>query len=316
MDSHMASLHGDLKPVAALGQLAHGQFGLFTRAQALSLGLTSRWLQRRIRSGLLTLEYFDVLRFSAVPPSFHQRLMAVCLRAPGKVWVSHRGAGGFWDLDQVPRNIVEVTSLVQMRIDPRKIVLHRTQHMPAMDVTSVLGIPVTTVHRTLIDLGAVMDRDSVEVALECAMRRRVTSIDRLCRRLALIEASGRRGTGVLKGILRTREPGAPPTDSALEVRFNQLVRHRGLPVPVRQRVVRDDRGFVARVDFEYIESGVVIEVDSRKHHLGAADWERDLRRRNRLTSAGKRVLHVTYYRMENDPEGLVDEITRAIGVAS
>ena len=107
---------------------------------------------------------------------------------------------------------------------------------------------------------------------------------------------------------------SPPTDSALEVRFIQLLRRGRLPVPVRQRVVRDDRGFVARVDFEYIDSGIVIEVDSRKHHLRVTAWERDLRRRNRLTSAGKRVLHVTHERMETDPAGLIDEISRAIGV--
>jgi very-short-patch-repair endonuclease len=308
----MAMTQHSRSPLAALGELAHSQFGLFTRAQANSLGLTNRWLLRRVRSGLLTQEYFDVLRFTAVPPSFHQQLMAICLRAPGKVWVSHRGAGGFWDLDDMQGNVVEVTSLIAMRVDRRKVVLHRTTHMPAIDVTSVSGIPVTRVHRTLIDLGAVIDRDTVEVALECALRRRITSLDRLWRRLDAIGTNGRRGAGVLKAILDAREPGAPPTDSALEVRFIQLLRKRRLPLPLRQRVVRDDRGFVARVDFEYVEAGVVIEVDSRKHHLGAAEWERDLRRRNRLTSAGKRVLHVTYMRMEADPAGLIDEITRAL----
>ena len=301
-------------PLAALAALANSQLGLFTRAQAHSFGLTNRWLSRRTRSGLLVPEYFDVFRFSATPQSFHQRLMAVCLRAPGRVWVSHRGAGGFWDLDDVPRNVVEVTSLVDMRVDPRKVILHRTTCMPKWDVTSVSGLPITTVHRTLIDLSSVVDRDSVEVALECALRRRITSIDRLRRRLEAIGTNGRRGTGVLRAILEIREPGAPPTGSALEVRFIQLLRRRKLPLPIRQRVVRDDRGFVARVDFEYVEQGLVIEVDSRKHHLGAAEWERDLRRRNRLTSAGKRVLHVTHRRMEKDPEGLIDEIARALGV--
>jgi hypothetical protein len=92
--------------------------------------------------------------------------------------------------------------------------------MPANNITSVLAIAVTTVHRTLIDLGAVMHRDAVEVALECALRRRITSIDRLLRRLEAIGASGRRGAGVLKGILEVRELGAPPTDSALEVRLS------------------------------------------------------------------------------------------------
>ena len=312
----MALAHRTRRSLAELATLAYAQFGLFTRAQALSRGFTNRWLQRQIDSGLFIREYPDIYRFAAVPQSFHQKLMAVCLRAPGKIWVSHRAAGAFWDLDDVSPNVIEVTSLVGMRIDPSKVVLHRTKEMPGQDVTCVRGIPVTTVHRTLIDLGAVVDRDTVEVAFECGLRRRITSIGRLRRRLDAIGRSGRRGAGVLKAILEDRDPTAPPTGSALEVRFIQLLRSRRLPLPIRQRVVRDDRGFVARVDFEYVGLGIVIVVDSRRHHLRAAEWERDLRRRNRLTTAGKRVLHVTYLRMETDADGLIDEITRALGISA
>jgi very-short-patch-repair endonuclease len=302
-------------PLAALVEVARKQYGLFTRSQALQLGFSNSWLLRRVRSGLLIREYMSVIRFSAVPSSFQQRLMAECLRAPGKVWASHRGSGCFWDLDDVPDGLVEVTSVVDIRSDRPDVVIHRTKEMPDRDVTLVLGIPVTTVHRTLIDLGAVVDRDTVEVALECALRRHITSLDRLTRRLDAIGNSGRRGAGVLQKIIHAREPGAPPTDSALEIRFVQLLRRNRIPLPVRQRVVRDSRGFVARVDFEYPEAQVVIEVDSRKHHLGAAEWERDLRRRNRLTGAGKRVLHVTYHRMQTDQAGLIEEIRSALSLS-
>jgi very-short-patch-repair endonuclease len=99
----------------------------------------------------------------------------------------------------------------------------------------------------------------------------------------------------------------------LETKFLQLLRRHRISLPVRQRVVRDESGFVARVDFIYPEADLVIEVDSRRHHLGPQDWERDLRRRNRLTAAGKRVMHVTYARIKNDPEGLTAEIASALG---
>jgi very-short-patch-repair endonuclease len=79
--------------------------------------------------------------------------------------------------------------------------------------------------------------------------------------------------------------------------------------------VRDDSGVIARVDFEYVGRHVVIEVDSREHHLRLAQWEKDLKRRNRLTNAGKRVLHVTYLRMKTDEAGLVQEIRQALSRA-
>jgi very-short-patch-repair endonuclease len=80
-------------------------------------------------------------------------------------------------------------------------------------------------------------------------------------------------------------------------------------------VVRDEFGFVARVDFEYVGRDVIIEVDSREHHLRLQEWERDLKRRNRLTGQGKRVLHVTYRRMKTDPNGIIEEIRSALRTA-
>ena len=77
-------------------------------------------------------------------------------------------------------------------------------------------------------------------------------------------------------------------------------------------MIRNEDGFVARVDFEYVGRDIIIEVDSRKHHLRLKEWEQDLRRRNRLTAQGKRVLHVTYRRMTADPNGINDEIRSAL----
>jgi very-short-patch-repair endonuclease len=77
-----------------------------------------------------------------------------------------------------------------------------------------------------------------------------------------------------------------------------------------------DGGVVARVDFFFDRHGVVIEVDSRAHHLQRAQWESDLRRRNALTAAGLRVLHATHDRMKRDPLGLAGEIAQALGITS
>jgi hypothetical protein len=137
--------------------------------------------------------------------------------------------------------------------------------IPPSDVCIVRKIPVTTVHRTLIDLGAVVPPDAVELALECALRRKITSVDRLHRGLAAGGTRGRRGPAVLTSLLRhhTRRP----TESALETRFVQFLRLFGLPMPDRQVAIHDEAGLVGRVDFMYGSRGVVVEVDGRTHHL-------------------------------------------------
>jgi len=196
--------------------LARSQYGVFTRDQARRCGLTDDTLWRRTRSGLLVSEYRNVLRYSLIPPSFHQQLMAVCLRVPGSIWASHRGAAALWGLDEVRPDIIEVTSSIPVYPGRSEVVVHRVSDMTARDTCVVAGIPATTVHRTLIDLGAVADAGVVEAAMESALRRGMTSIERLERRLREIGGRGRRGVGVLRKVLERREPGVPSTDSGLE----------------------------------------------------------------------------------------------------
>jgi very-short-patch-repair endonuclease len=150
----------------------------------------------------------------------------------------------------------------------------------------------------------------VEAALECALRRRITSIERLWRAIETIGTRGRRGAAVLSALLQVHE--GRPTESALETKFAQFVRRFRLPAPSRQVKVRDKRGLLARVDFYWDEKAVIVEVDSRSHHLRREQWEADLRRRNALTSRGLLVLHVTYERLMTDPDGIANEIQMAL----
>lgn len=58
-----------------------------------------------------------------------------------------------------------------------------------------------------------------------------------------------------------------------------------LPPAERQFVIEDQNGnFVARVDFAYPDLKVAIECDSKKHHFGRGDWERDVERHSRLSA--------------------------------
>ena len=283
----------------AIARLIADQYGLITRDQARSLGMSDDAIYRRMSIGLWVREFPNVLRDVTVPASWHQRLKALTLRRPGRAWVSHRAACAFWQLDGFDPGPVEVTTVCDLRTE-EGFVVHRVEGMDPRDVTLVTHMPVTTVHRTLIDLGLVADVDEVELALECALRRRITTIPRLRSRLDAL--SGHRGSGVLRKALERRPPNVPPTESALETRFLQFVRRHKLPAPDRQVRITDDRGFIRRVDFYYSAARLVVEVQSRRHHLSAAAWERDLRRSNALTSNGRRVIHVTAEQLKSDAD--------------
>jgi hypothetical protein len=98
------------------------------------------------------------------------------------------------------------------------VILCRTDSLPRKDVTRKGVFPLTSVARTLIDLGATCDEEQVEIALECALRRSLTSVHRLQRRLDELGGYGRRGCRTLRRVLDLRGEGAP-AGSVLEVKF-------------------------------------------------------------------------------------------------
>jgi very-short-patch-repair endonuclease len=292
-----------------IARLLARQDGLITRGQARALGLSDGAIQRRLASDLWVREFPSVFRDVTVPVSWQQKLKALTLRRPGRAWISHRAACAFWQLDGFDPGPLELTTVCDLRRGD-DFVVHRVRTMDATDVTHVANVPVTTVHRTLADVGSVADLDEVELALECALRRRITSIPRLYRRLEAL--SHHRGSAALHEVLRRRAAGAPATESALETRFVQFVRRHRLPAPDRQVRIRDDRGLTGRVDFYFSKARVIVEVQSRRYHLNAIAWERDLRRSNAMTSNGHRVLHVTAEQLRAGAD-LAAEIARLVG---
>lgn len=80
-------------------------------------------------------------------------------------------------------------------------------------------------------------------------------------------------------------------------------------VAVPQHVVRDHRGFVARVDLAFPDVQLAIEYDGRWHAERTA-FTKDRERLNRLQSAGWEVLTITA-EMLRDPQRVVD-LVRAV----
>jgi hypothetical protein len=168
-------------------------------------------------------------------------------------------------MDGCEEEIVEISCPRYMKSPAEWLVVH-TVPMGGNDTGRMQGLRVASPHRTLLDLGAVAGIDTVELALEYGLRRRLTSIARLQQILDRSGGRGVRGAGVLRTVLALRPSGARPTASALETRAVQEIRKQGLPPPERQFVVLDGKTFVAQVDLAYPRKRLVIEVDSREHH--------------------------------------------------
>ncbi|MEX2554277.1 MAG: DUF559 domain-containing protein [Actinomycetota bacterium] len=204
---------------------------------------------------------------------------------------SHRAASIVWGLDGLESAPVELTTSGRRRASDPGLVVHRARAWRPGDITIRGAFRVTSVPKTVLDLCGVVRPSVVELAIESALRRRLTT------RGQLEDALERSAVTVIgRGILRELLGDLPSsaTESTLETIVWRLLVDEGLR-PVRQYEVRTEDGrFVARVDFAYPAVRVAVEADGRRFHSAKADWSRDLFRSNALTSLGWVVYRVTW----------------------
>lgn len=296
-------------------RLAAAQFGVISRSQALSMGMSERMIDHRVRTGAWERILTRVYRVGHTQESWRQLLMAALLSAPEGSAVSHRAAAVLLGLEGVDEAPAELTVPMHRTPSGSNIVIHRTDTLIAADLEERDGFLLTNATRTLIDLGAVVEPEVVEAALEDALRKGLTSLPRLRWRLRTLGRRGRRGAGVLRGILEARG-NAAPTESALETKVARLLARAKLPVPIRQFEVCNNGRLIARVDFAYPDQKVAIECDGYRFHSGRGPWDRDRQRRNTLGALGWLILHVTWEDVRTRPHEVIEEIRATLKARS
>ena len=295
-----------------LNKLARLQHGVFSRSQAVDLGIRDSWLRRRVVKQLLRQVHHGVYGVAAVPPTWKQEVMAFCLAVGKGVYASHRSAAALWAIAGFERAPLEFVTARDVRSRGRRVRVRRLRCLEAADVTTVDSVPVTTPTRTVLDLASVVDEETLEIALDDALRRGLTSVAHLQKRLERIEAHTRVQSIALGRLLATRSDGQAPTESPLETKALQALRRSGLPEPNRQYKIFLDGRFIARVDLAYPAERVAIETDGYAYHSGRARWEKDLARRNSLQDAGWRVVHVTAQQLRSKEPAWIEMVRRLL----
>jgi restriction endonuclease-like protein len=172
---------------------------------------------------------------------------------------------------------------------------------------------VTSATQTLIDLSCLIDPLDLELALEDALRRRLTSIPTLWMALGRERGSVRRPARTLRSLILDHGPGGSSTDSSLEVRVLQAIDGAGLPRPLCQYDVSGPNGFRTRLDFAYPGALVAIEADGFRWHSGRSAFERDRRRLSILASLGWRIIFVTWDELVTNPDRFLSALKLVIG---
>ena len=119
------------------------------------------------------------------------------------------------------------------------------------------------------------------------------------------------GTGHLPAVLAAADEGS---ESPMETRTRLILIDGGLPRPVAQYSVVDERGHsLGRLDLAYREKKVGIEYEGARHR-DTSVFQHDLRRLNRLAAAGWTILRFGPSDVFNHPERMVAEVGQALGL--
>jgi very-short-patch-repair endonuclease len=286
--------------------LASAQWGVVSRRQLLDAGVTPSMIGDRLRGGRL-------LRL-------HRGVYAVghaCLRREG-IWLSavlavgsdallsHRDAAGLHDLRPANHARVDVTTIDRGRGRGGNpgIRIHRTRSLDAEDITTVEGIPVTTVARTLVDLAGTVPTDHLARAVKEADKRNVFDLTAV--EAAMARTRGRRGPGhraLREAIAEHVALGFSSTRSSLEDAFLRLLQDMGLPSPATNAYIE---GF--EVDAVWHTQRIAVELDGWQNHHDRHAFQRDRERDAILTVAGYRVVRFTYHDVVHRP----DRVTRTL----
>jgi hypothetical protein len=280
----ISSVHVDMELI----ELAEQHDRLVDRIDVARV-MTSRQWCRRIAEGSWTQVAPGVWCHRATPIDWRLQARAG-LRSLGRDAALHgRTAAAWWHLGDIGVEDVEFVVPRARKSRQFPFVVHTTRHFVRRDLMVHDGLRVTTATRTIIDLAiAGKSAGDLEKVIDDAMHRRMTSIPTLRTRIDQLCGRGVQGSAFLKALLL--DSGG---ESYLERRFLGLVRRAGLPRPMCQVVHRAEGKRIARVDFQFPGTKVVVEVSGRLGHVSDRDRQRDARRRNALQQAGHIVLEFT-----------------------
>lgn len=267
--------------------IARDQFGLLTLAQALAAGIPLHHVKLRLRQRRWEAVHRGVYRIAGTPSCREQRVLAACLGSDGVA--SHRAAAEEWNLDGVDRGWTEVTVSTRHRPSLHGVVVHRTKDLLPRHVTRRNNAPVTNPMRTIVDLGLVVPRHTVQRAMDDALGRKLVTVKGLVQIWRDVARPGRNGSGVLRSLLDEHLP--IPSATRLEKGMLRLHRRHGLPEPA-------------------------VEVDGYDKRTSLQAFRRDRVLDRRLRALGWTVLRFIWFEVMHTPAEVAAEIRPFLSVSA
>lgn len=296
-----------MHPDRRLDEFAARQYGVFSLAQARSVGMTPKMVETRRVSGAWVPMAPSVYALRSAPPKWERQMAAALLTREGSIAAGRSAA----HLHEFPgyrpgRPVIMVGPTGNAR-SPLATVI-RTKYFDAVDRVRVRGFETTAEADTIVTLARDHNRSHLERIVDEVLARGSCSVGQLGDAAAAQPRFA--GSSRLAAIIEERRPNAyqPPT-TALERHLYRLVDHPAIPPTTRQLPFRFER-VAATVDLYVPAWTLIVEGDGRRWHNRKADHERDRLRDNEATAHGYAVLRFTWQMLTESPDRCLDTLIR------
>ncbi|MCF6522821.1 type IV toxin-antitoxin system AbiEi family antitoxin domain-containing protein [Streptomyces sp. JJ36] len=310
-------------PTSTVCALARRQQDVATRTQLAAAGVPPRTVSHRCRSGVWQRPLPGVVVLHSGPLTWQQRYRSALLYAGARRGAAGAGRSGAALITGVaalsayrlrcapaPEHVREVDVLVPEWCGVRSrggVRVHRTKRLPRAVLLDG-RLPVAPLRRAVAD--AVRGRGGQGVTVPGLLHEVVQTgrlaPDQLAEELRAAQLSGREDVA---GVLEEVADGAR---SPAEGLARGVVLATDLPRPLWNPRLTLDGAFLAVPDAYWPRHGVILEVDSKRHHWAVEDWEATMARHNRLAALGFRVLHVSPKQVRDRPGEVVAALRAAL----
>lgn len=274
-----------LSPLARIARFARHRHGVFTPAEAETVGVSRTSIGRMARRGEVERLAPGVYALTSIPDSWERRARAALLIGGPSSVLSHGAAARVLSLQhlRIGRSpAIELTHPRGSRLREASVATHESQILASGDVADVGCFRVTS---PLFTIGAMAIRRAPVViakALDAAIVDGRFTVDDV--RALVVRMWHTPGVVNLREAILLLTPSAEMTRSEMERLFLRICEIFGLPLPEADVRVVDADGNVRYLDFLFRDVGLAVEINAHPSHGTTLGRRLDGSRQNALSS--------------------------------
>lgn len=298
-----------------MNHLFSQQFGMISARQLIEKGCSERTIRRMASEGALQTVLPGVFRSPSWPMGREQLMVAGCLRNSAAA-LAFTTAGQIHGLRKMFDDRVHLLVPHGSSPDLPGLVVHRCRKIDPEDIVPLgNGMRVTSVARTLFDVGGVIGHRRVVSALENALDRKLVNMDAMSEVTLRLFHRRRPGSREIRSALMARSDWTSALQSDLEVRVLAAIRRAGLPMPVVQYELFFEDGHIVRFDFAWPHIRVALEVDHSFWHVGSEESRKDKQRDRKVATLSWQTLRITEDDVSVGLDGVMLDLAAVIRAA-